>query len=62
MYKVYVKDEHGVYVRVEENIRREEVDSKIDEWLERGYEEVIVLNDLNYVMGKIRDKCKVLKK
>ena len=61
MYRVYVK-ENGKYVRVEENIRREEVESKMDEWVKRGYEEVMVLNDFNYVMSKIREKAKVLRK
>lgn len=62
MYNLYVKDEDGRYYIVEKDIRREEVESKMDEWLKKGYEEVIVLNDLNYVMSKIREKAKVLRK
>ena len=62
MYNVYVKDEAGRYYIVEKDIRREEVESKIDEYIREGYEEVIVLNDLNYVMSKIREKAKVLRK
>lgn len=62
MYKLYVKDKTGLYVRVEENLRREQLESKMDEYLQQGYDEVIVLNDLNYVMSKIRDKGKVLRK
>lgn len=62
MYRVYVKEEHGIYARVEETEKREEIESKIDEWLKKGYEEVIVLKDFNYVMGKMREKRKVLKK
>lgn len=61
MYRVYVK-ENGEYHLAEEFERKESVYSKIDEWLERGYEEVMVLNDFNYVMGKIRERGKVLKK
>ena len=62
MYKVYVKEEHGMYVLVEKGIKREEVQSKIDEYIKEGYMEVMVLNDFSYVMGKIAEKCKVLKK
>lgn len=62
MYNVYVKDEAGRYYIVEKNIRVEEIQSKIDEYIKQGYEEVIVLNDLNYVMSKIREKAKVLRK
>lgn len=62
MYKVYVREEHGIFARVEENIKREEIQSKIDEWLERGYEEVIVLDEGNYVMGKKKEKGKVLRR
>ena len=61
MYRVYVK-ENGVYHLVEAFEEKEKIHSKIDEYIEQGYEEVIVLNDLNYVMGKIREKAKVLKK
>ena len=62
MYKLYVKDKTGLYVKMEQDLRREQLQSKMDEYLEQGYDEVIVLNDLNYVLSKIRDKGKVLRK
>ena len=62
MYRVYVKDSDGKIYAVEENISREEVQSKMDYYLEQGYEEAMVLNDYNYVMGKVKEKCKVLKR
>lgn len=60
MYRVYVK-ENGVYHLVEAFEEKEKVYSKIDEYIGE-YEEVIILKELNYVMGKIREKAKVLKK
>ena len=51
MYRVYVK-ENGVYHLVEAFEEKEKVYSKIDEYIGE-YEEVIILKELNYVMGKI---------
>ena len=60
MYRVYVK-ENGVYHLVEAFEEKEKIHSKIDEYTGE-YEEVIILKELNYVMGKKRERGKVLKK
>ena len=64
MYRVYVRYK-GIFALVEEFNRVEEVYSKIDRYIEEGYEEVVVLNEsMGYVMGKKKEenKGKVLKK
>ena len=64
MYRLYVRYK-GIFALVEEFNRVEEVYSKIDRYIEEGYEEVVVLNEsMGYVMGKKREenKGKVLKK
>ena len=64
MYRLYVRYK-GIFALVEEFNRVEEVYSKIDRYIEEGYEEVVVLNEsMGYVMGKKKEenKGKVLKK
>ena len=63
MYRLYVRYK-GLFALIEEFERVEEVQSKIDRYIE-SYEEVIVLNEnMGYVMGKKKEeeKGKVLKK
>lgn len=64
MYRLYVRYK-GIFALVEEFKNGIEVQSKIDRYIEEGYEEVMVLNEnMGYVMGKKKEEeaRKVLKK